>query len=140
MARSRRFSRLIILVSSLLLCLSCKNEEEAPVGYVNFTIDPNSPMYSNLNTVGGYEYLVGGYRGVVVFRYSWDEFFAYERACPKDNETAVVVDTASSVILICPKCGSKFIYTDGTPIEGPAKSPLRSYSTHYDGNVLHVYN
>ena len=140
MERSRRFSRLIILFSCFLLCLSCKNEEEAPVGYVNFTIDPNSPMYSNLNTVGGYEYLVGGYRGVVVFRYSWDEFFAYERACPKDNEAAVVVDTASSVILICPKCGSKFIYTDGTPVEGPAKSPLRSYSTHYDGNVLHVYN
>ena len=140
MEKSKRFFRSLSLLVCIVLCLSCKNDEEAPIAYVNFTIDPNSPMYSNLNTVGGYEYLVGGYRGVVVFRYSWDEFLAYERACPKDNETAVIVDSTSSVILQCPKCGTKFIYTDGTPIEGPAKSALRSYSTHYDGSTLHVYN
>ena len=140
MEKSKRFFRSLGLLVCIVLCLSCKNDEEAPIAYVNFTIDPNSPMYSNLNTVGGYEYLVGGYRGVVVFRYSWDEFLAYERACPKDNETAVVVDSTTSVILQCPKCGTKFIYTDGTPIDGPAKSALRSYSTHYDGSTLHVYN
>lgn len=129
----------ILLLACLVLC-SCKKDEEAPLAYVNFSINPDSPAYSGLNTVGGYEYLTGGYCGVVVFRTSWTDFVAYERGCPIHNSTGVEVDTDNSVIMFCPKCGSQFIYTDGTPIQGPARSPLRQYNAVYSGGMLHVYN
>ena len=129
----------LLLLSCSMVFTGC-NEADTPIGYVNFTIEPNSTRYSNLNRVGGYEYFVGGYKGVVVFRYSLTEFLAYERACPHDHETRVEVLEDSGVILQCPECGSQFIYTDGSPIKGPSVFGLRQYSTYYDGRYLSVYN
>lgn len=118
---------------------SCIKESDTPIGYVNFTIDPNSTFYYNLNNVGGYEYFIGGYKGVVIFRFSLTEFLAYERACPHCHEVAVEVNK-SGLILECPQCGSQFVYTDGSPVKGPSVSVLRHYSTYYDGYNLHVFN
>ena len=129
----------LLLIGSMMFT-SCINENDTPIGYVNFTINPNSTFYSNLNSVGGYEYFIGGHKGVVIFRYSWTEFLAYERACPHCHEVGVEVQEQSGVILECPQCGSQFIYTDGSPIKGPTVSSLRQYSTYYDGYQLHVYN
>ncbi len=131
---------LLFVAVACLAIVSCKRDDDAPLAYVNFSIDPDSPAYGGLNTVGGYAYLTGGYCGVVVFRTSWTDFVAYERGCPNDNSTAVEVDPDNSVILFCPKCGSQFVYTDGSPIEGVAKTSLRQYNAVYSGGMLHVYN
>ena len=131
---------LSLLVLGSMMFTGCMEENDTPMGYVNFTINPNSTFYTNLNHVGGYEYFIGGYKGVIIFRYSWTEFLAYERACPHCHEVGVEVQEQSGVILECPQCGSQFIYTDGSPIKGPAVSSLRQYSTYYDGSQLHVYN
>ena len=77
---------------------------------------------------------------MVVFRISWIDFVAFERGCPIHNSTGVEVDPDNSVIMECPECHSQFIYTDGTPIQGPARSPLRQYNAVYSGGMLHVYN
>lgn len=130
----------VTLILCAILLSSCKKDEEAPLAYVNFTIDPNSPAYGPLNTVGGYAYLTGGYCGIVVFRTSYTDFVAYERGCPIDNSTGVEVDPDNPVIMTCPKCQSQFVYTDGTPIQGPARSPLRQYNADYSGGLLHIYN
>ena len=131
---------LSLLVLGSMMFAGCVEENDTPMGYVNFTINPNSTFYTNLNHVGGYEYFIGGYKGVIIFRYSWTEFLAYERACPHCHEVGVEVQEQSGVILECPQCGSQFIYTDGSPIKVPAVSSLRQYSTYYDGSQLHVYN
>lgn len=131
---------LSLLVLGSMMFAGCVEENDTPMGYVYFTINPNSTFCTNLNHVGGYEYFIGGYKGVIIFRYSWTEFLAYERACPHCHEVGVEVQEQSGVILECPQCGSQFIYTDGSPIKGPAVSSLRQYSTYYDGSQLHVYN
>ena len=131
---------LSLLVLGSMMFAGCVEENDTPMGYVYFTINPNSTFCTNLNHVGGYEYFIGGYKGVIIFRYSWTEFLAYERACPHCHEVGVEVQEQSGVILECPQCGSQFIYTDGSPIKAPAVSSLRQYSTYYDGSQLHVYN
>ncbi len=131
---------LSLLVLGSMMFAGCVKENDTPMGYVYFTINPNSTFCTNLNHVGGYEYFTGGYKGVIIFRYSWTEFLAYERACPHCHEVGVEVQEQSGVILECPQCGSQFIYTDGSPIKAPAVSSLRQYSTYYDGSQLHVYN
>ncbi len=136
----KRIQTILVFLCCVVGLVSCSKDSETPIGYVNFSITPNSTAYINLNRVGGYEYFIGGYSGVIVFRYSWNEFLAYERACPIDHKVAVEVDSESGVILECPKCGSQFVYTDGSPIKGPANSCLRQYATSYDGNTLFVYN
>ena len=132
----------------LLLCLvavafsSC-SDEYPDYAYVNFYIDPESSEYYNLNYGHrGWEYFEGGARGVVVFRKRRDEFIAFERTCVAKNcHGRLQVDETNNVLLYCPKCGSQYIYYDGSPLEGSAaKRLLYTYCTYFDGLYLWVNN
>ena len=119
-----------------------KDKDEIPSVSVNILIDPNSTQYLELNAPGGYLYLTGGVRGIIVYRLSQNEFMAYERDCPyqPSNSCALVEVEASGLTLIDSCCGSKFIITDGSVIKGPANRSLKYYNNTYDGNMLHIYN
>lgn len=127
------------------ITFSCKKEDSTPTVPtvpVNFTINPNGTEYIRLNSVNGWEYLTGGYRGIIIFRKSMTEFTALERACPYDwdkTSSRIMVDT-SGVTAYCPSCNSKFLLQDGTPFSGPSRYPLVQYQTHFDGDLLYVTN
>ena len=132
----------------LLLCMvavafsSC-SDEYPDYAYVNFYIDPESSEYYNLNYGHrGWEYFEGGARGGVGFRKSWYEFIAFERTCVSQNcHGRNQVDETNNVLLYCPKCGSQYIYYDGSPLEGSAaKRLLYTYCTYFDGLYLWVNN
>jgi len=137
----------LVLFFSLVLFwgVSCKKEESAPeipYIYVNFSLNPNSTQYINLNSVNGWETVTGGYNGILIFRKSVNEFVAFERACPYDPlaEGAQIKVDKSGITCTCPICGSKFIMTDGTPYDGPSHYSLKQYQTLYDGLLLYVTN
>jgi nitrite reductase/ring-hydroxylating ferredoxin subunit len=136
----------VIYVLIILLVISgCTKEEkrnEIPVVGVSFFIDPNSTEYLELNGVGGWVPLTGGYKGIIVYRKSISEFMAFERACPYDwEQTDARIDVdASGLTATCPICNSKFILIDGTPYEGPTHYPLKQYQTQFDGNRLYIFN
>ena len=140
---SRSFIILLVMLFALAGC--SKNEDQQnpiPSVPVNFSINPNSTEYIELNTVSGWVNLTGGYRGIIVYRKAINEFMAYERACPYDwqnNNARVNVDN-SGLIVECPVCKSQFIITDGSPFQGPSPYPLKQYQTTYDGTLLYVYN
>lgn len=134
--------KLLFILSIVIFLLSCK-EDRYDYGYVNFHIDPESSEYFNLNYGNrGWEYFEGGMRGVVLFRYSYSEFFAYERSCTAKNcRGRLEVDESNNMIIFCPECDSKYIYVDGSPVEGSkSQRPLYKYCTYYDGAKLWVYN
>ena len=131
----------LLLLSSVVVGCG-DNECSSHIGVTNFTIEPNSAEYSGLNNVGGYEYCYGGYAGVVVIRTSYNQFVAYERACPMDDSSRVSVSAEwGSSILECPTCHSAFIVeADGMPVDGSATNcPLYQYATDYDGRALWIY-
>ena len=123
-------------------CSKQENRSEIPVVAVNFMINPNLTEYLELNGVGGWVTVTGGYRGIIIYRKSISEFMAFERACPYDWEvtTARVDVEASGLTAMCPSCKSKFILLDGTPFEGPSPYALKQYQTQYDGNLLYIFN
>lgn len=98
--------RLIFLIAfSSGLGWSCQKEDpnpNIPDVYINFTIDPNSTFYQQLNTAGGWMYLTADppSRGIIVHRINNEEFVAFERMPPNDpnlccennNCTRLVVD------------------------------------------------
>lgn len=132
------------LLGLTLFLIACRRENSCntPIGETNFSVQPNSAMYPGLNNVGGYQYFVGGHRGIVVIRTYVDEFVAYERTCPLDTNTQLwVSDSLGSAVLECPKCGSKFSsYTDGVPLKGSATScSLWEYTTSFNGTDLYIY-
>ena len=143
-----RFHRIgYLLLFLLFVCLlpQCKKEKqqnEIPIVTVSIAIDPNSTEYLHLNSVNGWEYLTGGYRGIIVFRASTNGFMAYDRACPYDwnlTSSRIVIDS-SGITTVCPSCKSKFILTDGSPFSGPSPYPMKQYQTSFNGSILYIYN
>lgn len=135
-----RFFIILLLLPLLLVSCGDENEESLiPYVYVNFTIYPNTLDYI---PDGGYIYVTGGYKGIIIYRNTHDEFLAFERACPYDTlvDGARVEVESSGIIATDPVCGSRFILTDGSPIQGPATVSLKQYRTRYDGYSLIVSN
>ena len=132
---------LAVIILLLLVVPGCKEDNRPliPYVYVSLSLYPNTMDY--INTMG-YKYVNAGYRGIVVFRMSQDQFMVYERCCPFDPDKAgakITVDQ-SSITCIDSVCMSKFILTDGTPYGGPSPYPLMQYHWSYDGDVLYIYN
>ncbi|MFA8298581.1 MAG: hypothetical protein ACEPOV_00285 [Hyphomicrobiales bacterium] len=142
-------SGIIIFISILFSQSSCKKEENPNIklGRINFAIDPNSTQFIRLNTVGGWEYITtqAPSRGVIVYRNTPDEFFAYERTPPNspnecfngDNYTHLVVDFPW-VIDTC--MDAKYNIITGGIQEGPGRYPLYRLKAVYDGITLRVFN
>ena len=135
---------LILLLAGLFSC-SKKNDSqqpEIPYVYVSFVITPNSTTYIELNHIGGYVPVTGGYRGIIIYRKSENEFLAFERACAYDPtaDSAQVRVDVSGITMTCPKCKSKYIILDGSPYGGPTQWSLKQYRTNYDGTYLYITN
>jgi hypothetical protein len=160
MKSTRKFTRLILLLSVLLLLTKltgCKNDhsDNPQQPYVNITLDPNSTIYQGLNIVSGWMYLGesdGVYppsRGIIVYRMTEDQFTALERTpvykpdscCGPNNTdcTKLVVDGYYPFVMdTC--TNSKYLIIDGSPVSGPSSTPLVSYVAEYDGYLLHIHN
>jgi nitrite reductase/ring-hydroxylating ferredoxin subunit len=109
---------------------------------VDVYLDPSLPSNNNLTVVGGWIYVNGGVKGIVVYRRSPDEYVAFERNCPylPQNKCAVKVEP-SNLIVSDACCGSQFQISDGIVIKGPATRGLKQYAAVADKNgVVHVYN
>jgi nitrite reductase/ring-hydroxylating ferredoxin subunit len=127
----------------LFLLIQCKKEEgRIPSVNVNRYLYPSDPIFVNLNAIGGWVYISGGSRGIIVYRSSQDEFKAYDRHCTYqvESECGKVNVDINNVTLRDSCCASEFMIMDGTVSKGPAKYPLKTYFTEYDGNKLHIYN
>lgn len=145
---SARYKNFVISLFTLIMflllphCDKDKDREPIPNVNVNLNLDISSTLYSDLAVVGGYVYLTGGYKGLIVYRMSNDEFVAYDRACPYDYEKpeARVDVEDNGLTLIDSTCMSRFLLLDGSVVEGPAKHPLKKYHTSFDGDNLHIFN
>ncbi len=135
--------KLFSLILLLVAFTKCKKDDDnkVPLTPVNITVNVNQPAYFNLQTVGGWEYLNGGSRGLLVYRYSSDEFRAYDRHSPYNYEAGcrVMVD-ATNIFAVDTCSGSRFLLIDGSVERGPAGQPLRSYQTAFNGSILQIYN
>lgn len=134
-------------LTAFLILLSiggCKKDVDngVPITPVDIYLYTNNPSFVNLNGVGGWVYITGGVRGILVYRKSPSEFMAYDRNCTYQSSDAcatVVVD-ATNILATDTCCHSKFSMYDGSVTQAPAGLPLKAYNTTFDGNVLHIYN
>ena len=121
----------------------CKKEEDTvPNVAVNIYLQTTDPDFNDLNAVGGWIYLTGGSRGILVYRFSMEEFKAFDRHCTYDPSSTcgVISVDQSGIIAVDSCCNSKFLITDGSVLEGPASLPLKPYQTYFDGVSLRIYN
>lgn len=130
------YIRITTLLFLLLATLACQKKENYPIPNlpVNIFINLNLPAYQNLNNPGGWAYVNGGSKGIVVYR-NFDEFVALDRHTtvhPDSNCAIAVVDSVNVFILNDPCSDAQYSITTGTVLSEPAQWPLRQYFTSWD--------
>ena len=135
----------VVMAVGVMCCDGCSSKTDNPVPSVavDFTLYLNQPGFNALNAVGGWVYVTGGSRGIIVYRLNIDTFMAFDRNCtynPASSNARVSVDN-TGLFAVDTSCGSKFVLIDGSVSQGPATIGLRQYHADYDGlNSVHVYN
>ena len=135
-------SAIFTVCMSIFSCSKNDKGELIPTVPVNLTIYLSLPQYSSLNSIGNTVEITGGYKGIVVYRRSLDEFVAFDLACPHDpNEGKLAIDS-SGVTTVHATCNSKFSLYDGSKIAGPSTRPMKRYNADYSSNdnAVFIYN
>jgi len=138
--------RILLIISLFLMSVSCGDQQTHPVPYVPFnqTIDLNLPSYFSLAGVGGWAYVNGGSRGIILYRRALEEFIAFDRHSPADiNATCpspLFPDTDNFLILKDTCNNATFSLYDGSPISG-SQYGLVQYATTFNGNnLVNIFN
>lgn len=140
----RIFRVLLFLTIAVAITGGCKKNDDngVPITGVDIYLYTNNPSFSNLYAVGGWTYITGGVRGILIYRKSNTEFMTYDRNCTYQSSEpcATVHVDATNILAVDTCCNSKFSIYDGSVTQGPAGLPLKAYNNTFDGNVLHIYN
>jgi len=133
----------LILWCFLIVATACGEEIEHPVPQVpiNIQINIESTQFIELNNVHGWVFLTGGFRGIIIYRWSIDEFRAFDRACPHHPfEECGRITLIDPPLATCPCCESTYLLLDGAVISGPSRFPLKQYRTSFQHPWLIVSN
>ena len=137
-----KFKNIVLL---FFIFNSCdKNQNIVPYVYVNQYVNISLPTYSNLNTIGGWVYISGGSKGIVIYRQSYNQFSTYDRQCTYNSGQGcgkVTLDSTNTY-LECDCDNSQYQLFDGLVIQGPANYSLKNYQSSFNvsSNQLHIYN
>ncbi len=153
------YPKIIIFAITVLAAAapsSCKTEENQriPDVFVDFTINLNDPMFNDLTVAGNAVVITSSYagsasagyanHGIIVYRASESEFYAFDCTCPFEEtlDQAVKLKNTGDITPECPECHSKYVLPNyGYPTsDSPSRYPLKLYRTSFDGQTVHVYN
>ena len=132
----------VLLLFVALTTVGCRDNNNAiPLVAVDREINITLPSYSSLSVVGGWAYVTGGSKGLLIYRRTLDQFVAYDRHVPYDVDLGCIVEVdQNNVECVDPCSQSRFSLYDGSPLDGPATFPLKQYSATFNGTIVHVYN
>ncbi len=152
LSKIRNFFLIVLLY---VLANACETEKQKiiPHTYVNFSIRLDDPQFITLSSIGNAVVITSSYdgsnsagydnNGIILYRASQDEFYAFDRTCTYDVEKSIAVEIDDSGIMaVCPECGSIYVLPNiGFPTkESPSKYALHQYQTSFDGLNVHVFN
>jgi Rieske Fe-S protein len=135
---------LLFLLLPGIIAPSCESNQGQIIPYVK--VDKYLDINAELAGMGiGTSKLIPGegVTGIVLYRESDLEFYAYDRTCTlwPEHTAAVVEDTAFFGVFRCPECESTYLLMNGAePNSGPARYPLVEYNAVIAGYMLHIYN
>ena len=125
----------------MISCKKDKNQQHIPYVDVNITKNIDNPDMIDIKTIGGWTYLTGGSKGILLYRKDQQTIMAYDRHSPYRPEDGCRVSVDSTDVFAMDPCSqSRFLLTDGFPVEGPADRPLLQYNTTFNGSILFITN
>ena len=129
----------------LLACLPLSSCRDTPgvIPYVDVNVDLNLglPAYNSLNFPGNWLYISGGSRGLIVYRYTLDEFVVLDRHATFDvGAGCQCILSEDGYTILDPCSDSQWYIFDGSIIQGPTTAPLERYTTTWIPPVLSIPN
>ena len=131
------------LLALAFLPLSGCVDTPGVIPYVDVQVDLNLslPAYNNLNFPNNWLYISGGSRGLIVYRYTLDEFVVLDRHATWDVGAGCQCTVSPDGYTIEDPCsGSQWYIFDGSIIQGPTTAPLERYTTIWIPPVLSIRN
>lgn len=108
--------------------------------YLNVTL----PQYTSLQVPGGWAYVTGGLKGIIVYRINATDFIAFDRNCTYNeaNSCGTADVQTDNVTILCSCDGSEYNIFDGSVKKNPATLPLKGYNTSFNSgnNTLRIFN
>ena len=135
-------SAAIALGALVLLQARCNDPQQfIPYVPVDFSVNVNLPAYLDLSVPSGHVLVNGGSQGIILYRYTLDQFVALDRHSTFDIPANCQVEVAEDGLLITDPCSnSEWLIIDGSVVSGDALYPLHRYSTQWNDPVLRVFN
>ena len=140
-----KISNAIFAILMVIFVISCNKKPDNQIDInidIDFTIYPNTLEYQELNVVGGYMYLTAPLPsyGIIVYKYSIEEFMAYDRRPLIDNESCPDNRLNVDFPLIVDECnGQNYSILNGFNQNGDG-SHVYWYQTEFDGTALRIHN
>ncbi len=139
------FHLLLVIILPVPACKKSTLNANFPSVSVSKFVYMNLPPYNYLQIVGNYMYIEdAGYKGLIVYHRSIDEWVAFDRGCTYDptNVDALLNVVTGGLTVEDSHCGSKYNLIDGSVISNPATTPMKQYRVDYDqaGQKLYIYN
>lgn len=141
------FILFFILLLSVVSCVDEVSHFTVPYSRVFFQIDVNG-LDSDLTFFGHKTFTQGrtvgeqaGYGGLLVFRTTEGNIFAYDLCCSYEDNREIKVKPTDNGKAVCPKCGSVFVtmYGLGTAESGPSDESLQRYTVRKNSNREGVF-
>ncbi|PID89645.1 MAG: hypothetical protein CSB01_00720 [Bacteroidia bacterium] len=136
----------LLFIAFSTLFFACKDpKSNIPEVYVDIQISIYDPDFLPLTIPNSYVYVTGGaYKnGIIIYRGTGDDFYAYDRTCPYDPDVGrVSIDEKWGILAVDTLCGSQFLLPTETVQKGPAAQFLKKYRTSFNSytGVLRVFN
>lgn len=134
----------LLALITILGISSCQEENwMSPIPYVivDTTINLSNQQFLPLRINGGYVEILGGYKGILIYRHSATDYRAFEKASPhRTDEICAYVYVDPSGLFLREGCDNSVYDFNGQASGGISQFPLQQYQTHLDGNYLHIYN
>ena len=136
--------KLVVIILFLGL-FSCSNSDDPnnilPNIPVNVTLYLNNPSNNNLLSVGGWVETAGGIKGIVVYHASFDNYLAYDLACPHLQPSActkMIIEDGLTMKCTCDN--TKFALALGGAPQSGTLYPAKEYRVYKNGNELIITN
>lgn len=132
----------LIALSAFLLTAGCDNpQQDIPYVPVDFEINLDLPSYVALTVPTGHLLTSGGSKGIVIYRYTLDQFVAFDRHATADiEENCQVTVSDDGLFLLDPCSDTEWLIIDGSVQSGSGTMPLHQYNTSWNPPILRVYN
>ena len=130
-----------LLIFIILSCTPAVEQSPIPNVPVNVEVNLNDIDNTPLQLIGGYVYVTGGVRGILLRRESHSIYRAFDRNCTfQPSDACAIVEVHSSGFYIEDVCCESVYDLSGFPTGGPATYPLKEYQVALIDDLLIITN